>query len=115
VGFVAFSPLAQGVLTDRYLKGIPADSRASKAHFLKPEYITPELIANISKLNEIALRRGQTLAQMATAWLLRDNRVTSVIVGVSSVKQLNDNIETLKNIDFSKQEEEKIKTIITRM
>lgn len=114
VGFVAFSPLAQGVLTDRYLKGIPADSRASKAHFLKPEYITPELIANISKLNEIALRRGQTLAQMATAWLLRDNRVTSVIVGVSSVKQLNDNIETLKNIDFSKQEEEKIKTIITR-
>jgi len=115
VGFVAFSPLAQGILTDRYLKGIPADSRASKAHFLKPENITPELIANISKLNAVALQRGQTLAQMATAWLLRDNRVTSVIVGVSSVKQLHDNIETLKNIAFSKEEEEKIKAIIYSM
>ncbi|MFZ4463110.1 MAG: L-glyceraldehyde 3-phosphate reductase [Bacteroidales bacterium] len=112
VGFVAFSPLAQGVLTDRYLKGIPADSRASKAHFLKPEYITSELIANIQKLNEIAKQRGQTLAQMATAWLLRDHRVTSVIVGVSNVKQLNDNIETLKNIAFSDEEQEKIKSIM---
>jgi len=112
VGFVAFSPLAQGVLSDRYLKGIPADLRASKAHFLKPEFITPELIANISKLNDIAIKRGQTLAQMATAWLLRDHRVTSVIVGVSSVKQLNDNIEMLKNITFSAEEEEQIKAII---
>jgi L-glyceraldehyde 3-phosphate reductase len=113
VGFVAFSPLAQGVLTDRYLKGIPSDSRASKAHFLKPEFITPDLISNIGKLNEIALQRGQTLAQMATAWLLRDNRVTSVIVGVSSVKQLNDNVETLKNTAFSKEELEQIKSIIS--
>jgi L-glyceraldehyde 3-phosphate reductase len=112
LGFVAFSPLAQGVLTDRYLNGIPADSRASKAHFLKPEYITSGLIANIQKLNEIAKQRGQTLAQMATAWLLKDNRVTSVIVGVSNVKQLNDNIETLKNITFSDEEQEKIKSII---
>jgi L-glyceraldehyde 3-phosphate reductase len=94
------------------LNGIPSDSRASKAHFLKPDYITPELLSNIRKLNEIALERGQTLAQMATAWLLRDKRVTSVIVGVSSVKQLNDNIETLNNITFSKEEEEKIKLII---
>jgi L-glyceraldehyde 3-phosphate reductase len=94
------------------LKGIPADSRASKAHFLKPEYITSELIANIQKLNEIAKQRGQTLAQMATAWLLRDHRVTSVIVGVSNVKQLNDNIETLKNIAFSDEEQEKIKSIM---
>ena len=115
VGFVAFSPLAQGVLTDRYLNGIPADSRASKAHFLKPEYLTPGLIANISKLNDLALLRGQTLAQMATAWLLRDHRVTSVIVGVSSVKQLNDNIETLNNTTFSKEEEEKITSIIYGM
>jgi len=115
VGFVAFSPLAQGILTDRYLKGIPSDSRASKAHFLKPEYITHELIANISVLNEIALQRGQTLAQMATAWLLRDYRVTSVIVGVSSVKQLNDNIGTLKNITFSKAEEEKILSIFKQL
>jgi L-glyceraldehyde 3-phosphate reductase len=113
VGFVAFSPLAQGVLTDRYLKGIPSDSRASKAHFLKPEFITTDLINNIGKLNEIAFKRGQTLAQMATAWLLRDNRVTSVIVGVSSVKQLNDNIETLKNISFSKEELAQIKSIIS--
>jgi len=115
VGFVAFSPLAQGVLTDRYLNGIPADSRASKAHFLKPEYITPELLVNINKLNDMAVQRGQTLAQMATAWLLRDNRVTSVIVGVSSVKQLNDNIDTLKNISFSKEEEEKIFSVINRL
>lgn len=115
VGFVAFSPLAQGVLTDRYLKGIPADSRASKAHFLKPESITAELLVNVNKLNNIALQRKQTLAQMATAWLLRDNRVTSVIVGVSSVKQLNDNIETLNNIAFSKEEEAGIKAIITAL
>ena len=112
VGFVAYSPLAQGLLTDRYLKGIPSDSRASKAHFLKPEHITPELLTGIRKLNDLAKQRGQTLAQMATAWLLRDNRVTSVIVGVSSVKQLNDNIETLKNIAFSKEEEDKIFSII---
>jgi L-glyceraldehyde 3-phosphate reductase len=115
VGFVAYSPLAQGVLTDRYLNGIPSDSRASKAHFLKPDYITPELLSNVRKLNEIALERGQTLAQMATAWLLRDNRVTSVIVGVSSVKQLDDNIATLENIAFSEEEELTIKSIIGLM
>lgn len=112
VGFVAYSPLAQGILTDRYLKGIPADSRASKAFFLKPENITPQLIVKVGMLNEIALLRGQTLAQMATAWLLRDSRVTSVIVGVSSVKQLNDNIEALKNIAFSDVESTKILEII---
>jgi L-glyceraldehyde 3-phosphate reductase len=115
VGFVAFSPLAQGLLTDRYLQGIPSGSRASKAHFLKPENITPLLIAAISELNVMAMQRNQTLAQMATAWLLRDQRVTSVIVGVSSVKQLNDNIETLKNIVFTKEEEEKIKSIINEI
>ncbi len=115
VGFVAYSPLAQGVLTDRYLNGIPSDSRASKAHFLKPDYITPVLLAKVNKLNDMALQRGQTLAQMATAWLLRDNRVTSVIVGVSSVKQLNDNIETLENTVFSEEEEGKIKAVIDLM
>ncbi len=115
VGFVAFSPLAQGMLTDRYLKGIPSGSRASKAHFLKPENITPAIIASISKLNDLAMQRDQTLAQMATAWLLKDQRVTSVIVGVSSVKQLNDNIETLKNISFTKEEEEKIKAILNEI
>jgi L-glyceraldehyde 3-phosphate reductase len=112
VGFVAFSPLAQGLLTDRYLKGIPSDSRASRAHFLKPEAITPKLLSVISKLNELAIERGQTLAQMATSWLLKDNRVSSVIVGVSSVKQLQDNIDTLKNIAFTKAELDKIISIL---
>jgi L-glyceraldehyde 3-phosphate reductase len=115
VGFVAYSPLAQGILTDRYLKGIPADSRASKAFFLKPENITPQLIVKVVMLNELALERGQTLAQMATAWLLRDKRITSVIVGVSSVKQLDDNIETLKNTAFSEEESTKILEIIKSM
>ena len=113
LGFVAFSPLAQGVLSDRYLDGIPADSRAAKAHFLKPEFITPEVIAVIGKLNEMAKQRGQTLAQMATAWLLKDKRVTSVIVGVSSVRQLSDNIRALDNIDFSDVEIEKILSLVT--
>lgn len=112
VGFVAFSPLAQGVLSDRYLKGIPADSRAAKAHFLKPESITPEVLAGVTRLNEIALERGQTLAQMATAWLLKDPRVTSVLVGVSSARQLIDNTETLKNTAFADEELKKIESII---
>jgi L-glyceraldehyde 3-phosphate reductase len=112
VGFVAFSPLAQGLLTDRYLKGIPSDSRASKAHFLKPDAITPQLLSVISRLHELALQRGQTLAQMATAWLLKDNRVSSVIVGVSSVKQLKDNIDALANITFSREELEKIISVL---
>lgn len=112
VGFVAFSPLAQGMLTDRYLHGIPSDSRASKAHFLRPENITSELLIKINALNELASYRGQSLAQMATAWLLKDHRVTSVIVGVSSVKQLNDNIDTLKNTFFSAEEIEKIEAVL---
>jgi L-glyceraldehyde 3-phosphate reductase len=115
VGFVAFSPLAQGILTDRYLKGIPLGSRASKAYFLKPEQVTQELVGAISLLNDIAAQRGQTLAQMAIAWLLRDKRVTSVIVGVSSPEQLNDNIETLRNIDFSAEEEERILSVISKV
>lgn len=112
VGFVAFSPLAQGVLSDRYLTGIPSDSRAAKAHFLKPESITTEVIEGVRKLNTIARERGQSLAQMATAWLLRDQRVTSVIVGVSSAKQLKDNTGALKNPDFSEEELQKITAII---
>lgn len=112
VGFVAYSPLAQGVLSDRYLNGIPENSRASKAHFLKPDFLTPELLENIHTLNQMAINRGQTLAQMATAWLLRDNRVTSVIVGVSSVKQLNDNVDTLSNLAFSEEELLYIQSII---
>lgn len=100
VGLIAFSPLAQGMLTDRYLNGIPADSRAARGRFLKKEQITEEKIAQIRALNEIAKERGQSLAQMALAWLLKDDRVTSVLVGTSSVKQLEDNLKALGNTGF---------------
>ncbi len=109
IGLIAFSPLAQGMLTNRYLKGIPAGSRVSKAHgFLKENDLTPERIEKIRKLNDIALSRNQTLAEMAIAWLLKDKRVTSVLVGASSVEQLLDNLGALKNTSFSKDELEKI-------
>ena len=105
VGCIAFSPLAQGLLTNRYLKGIPEDSRAAKAHgFLKRESITDAQISRIQKLNAIAESRGQSLAQMALAWCLRTPEVNSVIVGASSVKQLQDNIDAIKNTSFSNDE-----------
>jgi len=116
IGLIAFSPLAQGLLTDRYLKGIPEGSRASKAHgFLKKKDITPEKLGIISKLNDIALSRGQTLAQMAIMWLLKDKRVTSVLIGASSVDQLNTNLEALKNPGFSKEELGMIESILKRV
>jgi L-glyceraldehyde 3-phosphate reductase len=109
IGLIAFSPLAQGMLTNRYLKGIPEGSRASKPHgFLKENDITPDKLAKIRKLNEIAISRNQTLAEMAIAWLLKDKRVTSVLIGASSVAQLMDNLGALKNTSFSKDELEKI-------
>ncbi|MDX6229499.1 MAG: L-glyceraldehyde 3-phosphate reductase [Frankiales bacterium] len=92
VGCIAFSPLAQGMLTDRYLAGIPADSRAALGHFLRPEMLTDQNMAHIRALNGLAQRRGQTLAQLALAWVLRDQRVTSVLIGASSVKQLEDSL-----------------------
>jgi L-glyceraldehyde 3-phosphate reductase len=95
VGCIPFSPLAQGLLTDRYLKGIPESSRAAKAVFLKSSDITEERLQQIRKLNDIAAQRNQTLAQMALAWLLKDKRVTSVLIGASSVAQLDNNIEQL--------------------
>ena len=104
VGFTAFSPLAQGLLTARYLDGIPADSRMAKEHFLKSSMLTPELLAKIRVLDCIARRRGQTLAQMALAWCLKDDRVTSVLVGASSVKQLDDDFRALENITFTDEE-----------
>jgi L-glyceraldehyde 3-phosphate reductase len=105
VGCIAFSPLAQGLLTNKYLKGIPENSRASKPHgFLKPQQITSEKVAQITKLNDIALKRGQSLAQMALAWILKDSRITSVLVGASSVSQLVENIECLSNLAFDKEE-----------
>jgi L-glyceraldehyde 3-phosphate reductase len=108
VGFICFSPLAQGLLTSRYLNGIPADSRMAKEHFLKSSVLTPEMHAKLVKLNEIAARRGQSLAQMALAWCLRDDRVTSVIAGASSVQQLADNFKAMENTSFSAQELQEI-------
>ena len=109
-GFICFSPLAQGLLTDRYLNGIPAGSRASKNVFLRPEQITDEAVARAQRLGAIAAERGQTLAQMAISWLLAQD-VTSVIVGASSVKQLDDNLQAISNIQFTAEEMELIKTI----
>lgn len=103
-GFIAYSPLAQGILTDRYLKGIPADSRAARDFSLKANTITPELIERLQKLNVLAAERGQTLAQMALAWNLKDDLVTSVIIGASSVAQLDDNLAAINNTKFTTEE-----------
>ena len=113
LGFIAFSPLAQGLLTDRYLNGIPEGSRVVKSGvFLHREDITSELIVKISRLNDIAARRGQTLAEMSLSWLLSKKPLTSVIVGASSEKQLCDNIKAVDNIDFSPEELQEIDNII---
>jgi L-glyceraldehyde 3-phosphate reductase len=104
VGCIAFSPLAQGMLTSKYLDGIPEGSRASGPSSLSPELLTDETLAKIRALNEIASRRGQTLAQMALAWVLRDERVTSSLIGASSVAQLEDNIAALDRLGFSDDE-----------
>lgn len=112
-GCIAFSPLAQGLLTNRYLEGIPADSRAGKPHgFLKASQITPEVMVRIRSLNEVAAGRGQSLAQMAIAWLLKDIRVTSVLIGSSSVDQLDDNLQALQNTRFSPEELTRIEEIL---
>ena len=113
IGCIAFSPLAQGLLTDRYLEGIPEGSRAAKPHgFLKREQVTVERIAKVRKLNELAQRRRQTLAQMALAWVLRDDRVTTVLVGASSVTQLDQNLACLDNRSFSEDELTAIEAIL---
>ncbi len=100
VGCIAFSPLAQGMLTDRYLDGVPPDSRAALGHFLKPEMLTDDAMAHVRALNGLAQRRGQSLAQMALAWVLRDPRVTSALIGASSVEQLDQNVAALDNLEF---------------
>ncbi len=105
LGVIAFCPLAQGLLTDRYLSGIPSDSRAAKPEgFLRAEHVKPEIIAKVKLLNKIAQQRGQTMAQMALAWVLRDEAVTSAIIGASRVNQVEQNIAALKNIQFSGEE-----------
>ena len=111
-GFVAFSPLAQGLLTDRYLQGIPEDSRMSKNVFLRPEMLTDELVEKLRKLNDLAVHRGQTLAEMALSWILRDERVTSVIVGASSVEQLKNNLRACDNKHFTVEELQQIEDVL---
>jgi L-glyceraldehyde 3-phosphate reductase len=113
VGCIPFSPLAQGLLTDKYLHGIPQDSRAGGSSvFLQAGHLTAERLDQVKKLNEIALERGQTLAQMALAWLLKDSRVTSVLIGASRPAQLTDSLKCLDNIEFSDEELKKIENIL---
>jgi L-glyceraldehyde 3-phosphate reductase len=104
VGAIVFSPLGQGMLTDRYLDGIPEDSRAARGGSLSKDMLTEENLASIRALNEIAKERGQTLAQLALAWTLRDPRITSTLIGASSVAQLEDNVGALRRLDFSDDE-----------
>lgn len=113
IGCIPFSPLAQGLLSDRYLAGIPEGSRAAKPHgFLKREQVTEEKLAKIRKLHELAQRRGQSLAQMALAWVLRDERVTTVLIGASSVAQLDQNLACLENRSFGQDELAAIEQIL---
>jgi len=111
VGCIAYSPLAQGLLTDRYLKGIPADSRAAREVFLTKEQVD-QVYQKIVRLNQIAQNRNQSLAQMALAWLLKDDRITSVLVGASSVQQLDNNVKSLENTAFSNEELKKIEELL---
>ncbi len=113
VGCIAFSPLAQGLLTDKYLQGIPDGSRASRSDgLLRPEEVTDELTGKVRELNELANQRGQSLAQMAIAWLLKDSRVTSVLIGASSITQLEQNLEALNHDGFTSDELDQINRIL---
>ena len=103
-GCIAFSPIAQGMLSDRYLNGIPADARGAKGGSLKQDLVRPETIERIRALNEIARTRGQSLAQMAIAWVLRDSRVTSALIGARTVEQLDNSLDALNNLGFSAEE-----------
>src|ERR1700690_1757616 len=113
IGCIVFSPLAKGVLTDRYFKGIPADSRAGHdPRFLRPEDITAEVLAKTKKLNDLAQSRGQTLAQMALAWVLRHRTVTSALIGASRVSQVDDCVGATRNLNFTGEELARIETIL---
>jgi L-glyceraldehyde 3-phosphate reductase len=113
MGSIVFSPLEQGLLTNRYLEGIPKDSRAAKPHgFLKSEHVSPVVLEKIRKLNAVASRRGQTLAQLALVWVLRLPQVTSILVGVSKVSQLEDNLDILQNLKLSLSEIQEIEVIL---
>lgn len=113
IGCIAFSPLAQGLLTDRYLSGVPGDSRVAKSGvFLKRSDITEETLARARALNKVATKRGQSLAQIALAWVLRDSRMTSVIIGASKVEQVDQNLAALRNLRFSEAELQHIEGIL---
>jgi len=113
IGTIAFCPLAQGLLTNKYLNGIPANSRAASQHgFLKTEHVTEEVVAKVRKLNKIVEERGQSLAQMALAWVLRGGRVTSALIGASNVSQIEENVAALNNLEFSPDELRRIDEIL---
>lgn len=113
IGCICFCPLAQGLLTNKYLDGIPADSRAAKEHgFLKKEAVTSELVVKLKKLNDVAAARGQSLAQMALAWVLRLKTVTSALIGASRLDQLSENLKTLDNLSFTDDELKRIDSIL---
>ena len=114
VGFTAFSPLAQGLLTDRYLKGIPEDSRMARNRFLKRDVLTPQLLSKLNRLNAIAAARNQSLSEMALSWLLKDGLVTSVLIGASSPAQLLTNIGAVRNTVFTADELYEIDSIINK-
>jgi L-glyceraldehyde 3-phosphate reductase len=113
IGCIVFSPLAQGMLSDRYLRGIPEGSRAHQGGSLTPAMLTEETLAKIRGLHQVAVRRGQTLAQMALAWVLRDPRVTSALIGVSSVSQLEEDLAALERLDFTDSELAEIDRLAT--
>jgi L-glyceraldehyde 3-phosphate reductase len=114
VGCIPFSPLAQGLLTDKYLRDIPPDSRAAKpTGFLRREEITPQVQRQIRQLHQMAVERGQSLAEMALAWILRDRRITSVLIGASRPEQIQQNLNALKNIRFDSEELTKIDRILS--
>lgn len=104
VGVIAFSPLAQGLLTDKYLHGIPANSRAAEQRFFNQSWLTPQILEKVSALNDLARQRGQSLAQMALAWVLRDRRVTSALIGASTPQQVAENVAAIQNLAFSEEE-----------
>ena len=115
LGIIAFSPLAQGLLTDKYLNGIPADSRIARdGRFLKESSLTPERLEQICLLNELAHERGQTLAEMALAWILKDGDVCSVLIGASRPEQIQNNVKAIRNCVFSEEELKRIDTICGR-
>jgi len=114
IGCIAFSPLQQGLLTDKYLSGIPESSRASKPHgFLRPDHITADKVAKVRRLSEVAAARGQTLAQMALVWVLRHREMTSVLIGASRTSHIDDAVEILENLSFTSEELQAIETILT--